>query len=202
MSRIIRILVLAGLCCVGLCSKAQMTPMTDWEFSLDSVKWERVSVPHSYNAIDGRSSHYYRGKGYYRTEFSLTKLDLKGNIALYFEGAAQAATVYLNGKEVKRHKGGYTPFDINLSSLSKVGKNEIVVVCDNSVDLELAPIDSDFNKNGGLHNPVSLYRAPKTGFSLLFGKDRIHVSTPRVTKEEADIQITGIVEGLDKKGED
>lgn len=199
MSRIIRILVLAGLCCVGLCSKAQMTAITDWEFSLDSVKWERVSVPHSYNAIDGRSSHYYRGKGYYRTEISLTKFDLKGNIALYFEGAAQAATIYLNGQKVMQHKGGYTPFDINLFSLSKVGKNEIVVVCDNSVDLELAPIDSDFNKNGGLHNPVSLYRAPKTSFSLFFGKDRIHVSTPRVTKEEADIQITGIVEGLDKK---
>lgn len=37
-----------------------------WEFSLDSAHWQQVTVPHSYNAIDGHSKKYYRGKGFYR----------------------------------------------------------------------------------------------------------------------------------------
>ena len=36
------------------------TALSEWEFSKDGTNWETVTVPHSYNAVDGRSAKYYR----------------------------------------------------------------------------------------------------------------------------------------------
>ena len=42
--------------------------LTDWQFSKDGEQWEAVTVPHSYNAQDGPTQNYYRGKAHYRRE--------------------------------------------------------------------------------------------------------------------------------------
>lgn len=169
---------------------AQRISLPDWQFSRDSVSWNAVTIPHSYNGTDGRSPRYFRGKAFYRTEIQLNKADLKTPLTLYFEGAAQAATIYVNGHKATLHKGGYTPFAVDVVPFVHVGTNEVVVVCDNSVDLELAPIDSDFNKNGGLHNPVSLYKGPHSTAALSsLGKDRMHVSTTSISAESATLQL-------------
>lgn len=181
---------------------AQITPLPDWQFSRDSLRWDDVSVPHSYNALDGRSPHYYRGKGYYRTDIKLSAADFKTPLSLYFEGAAQAATIYVNGHVAMRHKGGYTPFAVDVKPYAHKGVNEIVVVCDNSVDLELAPIDSDFNKNGGLHNPVSLLKGPHSIDALRrLGKSRIHVTTVSITDDAAQLLLTYDLGGLGNEKE-
>ena len=124
-----------------------------WQFSRDGEQWEEVSVPHSTNAIDGRSASYYRGETHYRCEISP---DLSKTSFLFFEGAAQASRVYVNSELAYAHKGGYTPFVVPLRGLVRSEKNVVEVVCDNSVDLEMIPISSDFNKNNGLHYPVWL----------------------------------------------
>ena len=122
--------------------------LTDWEFSKDGEQWEAVTVPHSYNAQDGPTQNYYRGKAHYRREVSFPS---GKNAFLLFEGAAQAAEVYLDGTLLKAHKGGYTPFVVPLPH-----SGQVEVVCDNTEDIEMIPVSSDFNKNGGLHNPVRL----------------------------------------------
>lgn len=171
-------------------AQAQTSQLVDWHFSSDSLTWDAVTVPHSFNATDGRSPHYFRGKGYYRTAINVSSDDLKAALTLYFEGAAQAATVYVNGHEAARHKGGYTPFAVDVKPFVHQGRNEVVLVCDNSVDLELAPIDSDFNKNGGLHNPVSLYKGHHTLEGLRdLGRNRMHVSTTSIGIDEARLRV-------------
>ena len=186
-----RLLLFLAAAVMSLAAFAQTTPLADgWQFSRDSMTWESVAMPHSYNAVDGRSPHYYRGKGYYHLCVTLSKADLKRQLSLYFEGAAQAATVYVNGHEALRHKGGYTPFAVDLGAFAQRVTNDIVVVCDNSVDLELAPIDSDFNKNGGLHNPVSLVAGPHSIDALrTLGKSRLHVSTTSISADAAQLQL-------------
>lgn len=162
------------------------TPLEKWDFSLDSSRWQQVVVPHSYNAIDGHSKNYYRGKGYYRRTLTLSGEDLRRPLMLLFEGAAQQASVYVNGRRLAHHMGGYTPFWVKLNGAVRPGRNTVVVTCDNHEDVNLIPVNSDFNKNGGLHNPVYLLRMSNVYFSPeRMGLYRLHVSTPRVTDERA-----------------
>lgn len=169
----------------------QTNVLTDWQFSKDSAAWTSVAIPHSYNAIDGHSKSYYRGKGWYKRTLHVSAADLKSHKALLFEGAAQKADIYVNGKFTMRHKGGYTPFYVDLDGKLHAGDNEVMVVCNNEEDVNLIPVSSDFNKNGGLHNPAFFLRFPKVAFSPEgTGIYRVHVSTPSVSAREAQAIVT------------
>ena len=176
-------------------------PLRTWEFSKDGANWSTVSVPHSYNALDGHSPSYYRGEATYRCGFRPG--DLKKDHFLLFEGAAQAATVKVNGVQLAAHKGGYTPFVVNISEALKKGVNTVEVVCDNREDLNLAPVSSDFNKNGGLHNPVWLlemgdvYLSPEA-----YGMYRLHCETPVVTKRKVEAVVKTRLVNSTSKGAD
>ena len=191
-------LLAAALWATTSCTQQPVTSiesLADWEYSADSASWEAVQVPHSWNATDGRTAQYRRGKGYYRRTLQCTADEAQRPTDLLLEGAAQQATVYVNGAPVVHHKGGYTPFWVELTGYLHEGSNELVVVCDNSLDLTLAPVDSDFNKNGGLHNPVSLYRMSPHHFSTHgYGMHRLHVSTPQVSDESAYVKFELAVE--------
>ena len=166
---------------------ARTTPLERWEFSRDGASWETVTVPHSTNATDGRSAAYYRGQTHYRRTF---RADPGRPAFLLFEGAAQAATVYVNGTQAATHKGGYTPFTVSLKGLLKRGDNLVEVVCDNSVDLEMIPISSDFNKNNGLHNPVSLLRFDKLYLCpFAYGPYRLHLTQTAVSAARAEARV-------------
>lgn len=178
-----------------------VTELKDWQFSKDGVSWEQVKIPHSYNAIDGHSASYYRGKATYKRTIDVSRQDLERPMYLLFEGAAQQATVSVNGREAVHHMGGYTPFVIGLKSLVHEGKNDINVVCDNHEDVELIPVSSDFNKNGGLHNPAFLLKMNPVYLSPeAFGLYRLHVSTPEVSREKASARVeTQVVNSSGKK---
>ena len=157
-------------------------PVSRWEFSIDGNEWEQVVLPHSFNAEDGHSKEYYRGPARYRTVLGASR---KASYIL-LEGAAQAAKVYLNGTLLQEHKGGYTPFAVDLSGRLTRRKNVLEVVCDNTMDLEMIPISSDFNKNGGLHNPAWLLQFKGGHFSpQAYGPYRMHVSQLMVNDGEA-----------------
>lgn len=85
------VLVAAALVAASCSTPAtRQISLTEWQFSKDSVSYSPVTVPHSYNEIDGHSKAYYRGKGYYATSVKLGSADLNGKVQLLFEGAAQA----------------------------------------------------------------------------------------------------------------
>jgi beta-galactosidase len=175
--------------------------LTFWEFSKDGRSWQRVSVPHSYNALDGHSPEYYRGKATYRCDFRPG--DIKNPHFVLFEGAAQAATVKVNGVQLASHKGGYTPFVVDISEALKRGSNTLEVVCDNSEDLNLAPVSSDFNKNGGLHNPVWLMEMEDVYLSPeAYGMYRMHCLTPEVSKRKVETRIKTRLVNSSAKGAD
>lgn len=167
---------------------ATETPLRNWEFSQDGAEWQNVSVPHSWNAEDGHSPAYFRGKGYYRTVIDCK--DAAAPAFLRFEGAAQTAEVFVNGQKLAYHRGGYTPFTVKLSGSWKQGANLVEVICDNSPDMALIPISSDFNKNGGLHNPVSLLQFPEVYLAPEeYGFDRFHLVQKDVSAARAVCEL-------------
>ena len=169
--------------------------LTEWDFSKDGVSWEKVTVPHSWNAIDGRSESYYRGPATYRTSVKISNPSAPAFLIL--EGAAQAAEVYANGTRVCVHKGGYTAFTVNLQGHLKKGLNTVEVVCDNSMDTDLIPVHSDFNKNGGLHNPAWLFIPAKGAYidPAEYGPYRMHVTTDAVCDESASATVQAMICG-------
>ncbi|MBQ9463623.1 MAG: hypothetical protein IJU68_08240 [Bacteroidales bacterium] len=168
--------------------------LSEWEFSQDGCSWQSVNVPHCWNAADGHSASYRRGQGIYRTDISIRNAAARSY--LIFEGAAQAAKVYVNDALACEHKGGYTAFAVNLSNRVHKGRNPVQVLCDNTEDLELIPVSSDFNKNGGLHNPVWLFQPAGVHFSPMhYGLYRMHVSQTSVSDTLACARVQAFVVG-------
>lgn len=178
----------------------EQTELKQWEFSKDGMTWQGVTVPHSCNALDGHSQKYYRGKAYYRRNIDISKKDAGKPMFLLFEGAAQAATVFLNGTELCHHKGGYTPFTVEITKYVRAGSNKIEVCTDNTLDLQLIPVSADFNKNNGLHNPVFLLKMENIYLSPTdYGMYRIHVSTPDVSRSTASTRVEASIVNAKKK---
>lgn len=172
-----------------------------WQFSKDGARWENVTIPHSYNAVDGHSPSYYRGEATYRCDFRTG--DVKHDHYLLFEGAGQAATVKVNGEQVAAHKGGYTPFIVNVTESLKRGNNTVEVICDNREDLNMIPVSSDFNKNGGLHNPVWLLEMDDVYMSPVeYGVYRLRCETPVVTRRKVETRVKTKLVNSGPKGAD
>jgi len=88
------------------------------------------------------------------------KKEFEGRIVqIRFEGVAHAADVYLNGKFVLRHEGGYTEFTADLSAFLKFGEdNYLTVVADDSENPNIPPFGgfADFLGYGGIYREVQM----------------------------------------------
>ncbi len=103
-----------------------------WNFALDPVdagveeewfkpgivteKWDKVTVPHCYS-VDPRY-HYYTGSAWYFKSFPGAALPNKdGRAFIRFDAVFYQARVWLNGKLLGEHEGGYTPFEFDVTGL-------------------------------------------------------------------------------------
>ena len=73
-----------------------------------------IQVPGDWNSQDDVFK-YYEGTVWYQREFDKPKLDENERIFLYFGAVNYEAHVYLNGKKLGMHKGGFTPFNFEIS---------------------------------------------------------------------------------------
>lgn len=69
----------------------------------------------------------------YSRLFNIDESDLEGRLVLHFGAVNYQASVYINGKFACSHRGGYTPFDVEITKLCVVGENRITVVVHNDV---------------------------------------------------------------------
>lgn len=70
----------------------------------------------------------YIGACWYRKNLEFSVKEGK-RILLHFEAAFHTTNVFLNGKFVGKHKGGYTPFTFDITDFLKDGKGELLVHC-------------------------------------------------------------------------
>jgi beta-galactosidase len=152
-----------------------------WEAwrSEENDLWQSAALPHCFNATDAcdPDQPYYRGPGWYRTRLAVQNPFADGRTILHFQGAGQTTTLWVGSTLIGTHKGGYDEFvfDItdavqHLSAAEAKGGAPIVVLCDNSPDLDRVPSDlSDFCLYGGLYRHVSLVYLPSVAL------DAIHV---------------------------
>ena len=123
----------------------------------DDASWQAISIPHNWgweNAQEGKD--YYRGPGWYRCGLDIAP-ETDKRYFLRFEAASLVADVYLNGKMLGEHRGGFGAFCFEITTnLSATGTNLLAVRVDNTKFPDIAPLSGDFAVYGGLYRPVHL----------------------------------------------
>lgn len=166
----------------------------EWEFRSDKKgtgpAWEKVTVPHTWNATDGMTPEYYRGTGEYRYHLKVMPEMLKKRAFLRFEAVSQVADVFVNGTKVGSHKGAFNAFCFEITPLLKKGNNLLEVKVSNRPDNDIAPLAGDFTVFGGIYRPVSLLLLPKTCITPLdYASPGVYIHQDKVDSSQAELSI-------------
>lgn len=157
--------------------------------------WKTVTIPHSWNAQDGCTPHYYRGEGTYLTHFDApTGIDGK-RVILHFEGVSQHAWVYVNGQLAGEHKGSFTAFNADATPYLKDKDNELMVRVTNAKDETIIPLAGDFTVFGGIYRPVHIEVVPKNGITVNdHGSKGVFIKQNKVSAQEARLEVLAKVD--------
>ena len=169
-----------------------------WSFSKEATAvpaaldaaWEVVDLPHSWNAIDGQDggNDYYRGTAYYAKTISKSQLPAAERYYLEIRGANSSADVYMDGKALAHHDGGYSTWRVDITQA--MAENSLLTIAvDNSANETVYPQMADFTFYGGLYRDVNIICVSQSHFDLDYcGGPGIKV-TPVVESSRADVEV-------------
>ena len=148
-----------------------------------------VTLPHTWNNEDGYDGGtYFRGSCVYSKNINKDELGA-GNHYLEIRGANSSADVYLNGKHLAHHDGGYSTWRVNLTADLHEGDNALAIVVDNAPNETVYPQMADFTFYGGLYRDVYIVTVADNHFDLdYFGAPGIKI-TPEICGKDAKVEI-------------
>ena len=159
--------------------------------------WETVNLPHSWNAVDGQDggNDYYRGTAYYAKTLNKSQLPAADRYYLEIRGANSSADVYVNGKALAHHDGGYSTWRVDITE--ELGENSLLAIAvDNSANETVYPQMADFTFYGGIYRDVNLICVAESHFDLdYFGGPGIAV-TPTVEGANAAVKVDTYVTNM------
>jgi beta-glucuronidase len=124
-----------------------------------------LNVPGDWNT-QSEKLLFYEGSVWYRTKFDAKKSAADKRLFVYFGAVNYEADVYLNGKKLGRHVGGFTPFAFEITSTVKEKGNSLVVRVNNVRHAEGVPtVNTDWWNYGGITRDVLLVETPSTFIS-------------------------------------
>jgi len=199
---------------------ASKTPMHgEWNFALDPVnvgeqhgwyapgfltsRWDKVTVPHCFS-VDPRY-RLYTGPAWYIRKFTQAPVPAGHRAFLRFEAVFYQSDVWLNGKKVGEHEGGYTPFELDITDALSA-ENTLALRVSNAWDSTTIPGAKTRvayeNENvaqvfpwinyGGINREVYLIIRPATYIQRV----RI-VADPDLVKKTASLQVRVDVANID-----
>ncbi|MEO7522417.1 MAG: glycoside hydrolase family 2 TIM barrel-domain containing protein, partial [Gemmatimonas sp.] len=133
--------------------------------------------------------------GWYRRSLELDAALAGKRLFLHFEGANQVAEVFVNGRAVGRHVGGYTAFTFDVTDfVRRDAPNIIAVRVDNSHSADIPPLNGDFTFYGGIYRDVWLVATAPVHITMAdHGSSGVFVDTPNVSDTSATVRIRGTV---------
>ena len=175
---------------VNLNRKWAFTKQADAIPEMMPQNWDFVNLPHSWNAIDGQDgdNDFYRGTGYYAKVLNKVNMPEADRYFLEINGANSSADVYMNGKLLAHHDGGYSTWRVDITE--ELGVNSLLVIAvDNSANETVYPQMADFTFYGGLYRNVNLVCVSQSHFDLeYYGGPGIKV-TPFVDGKNANVEV-------------
>ena len=151
---------------------------------------EQINLPHTWNAKDGQDggNDYFRGTCCYVRRVAKSELPAGEKYYLEINGANSSADVYMNGKRLAHHDGGYSTWRVEITAMLRE-ENTLVILVDNSANENVYPQTADFTFYGGLYRDVNIVAVPQTHFDLeTFGCPGIHV-TPVMDGADAKVEV-------------
>lgn len=130
-----------------------------FEFDLD--RGPAMDIPSAWNSATPEL-RYFDGLIWFQRRFDAPTKPGQRSF-LRFEAVNYRAYVYLNGKEVGRHEGGFTPFVVEVTEALRAQGNRLVVGVDSKHDANSVPGEiTDWDLYGGITRPVKLIQTPAT----------------------------------------
>jgi len=161
--------------------------------SLPESHWQAVTLPHTWNAKDGQDGgdDYFRGTGTYKRTFRLDSSLADKRWYIHFNGATTTAEVFINGHKLGIHKGNYAAFRFDITEFVQFDEeNTLLVIVNNEVDDNVAPLSADFTFFGGLYRQARLIATDSTHIDTLnYASSGVFWSQDNVTKERAELTM-------------
>ena len=178
----------------------------NWKFRLShqvqgNVQ-NRVDLPHTWNAQDALSGKldYKRGIGNYEKILHIDEAWRGKRLFLRFEGANSVANLFVNGRHVGEHRGGYGAFVFEITDRVEYGAdNALLVRVNNGEQLDIMPLVGDFNFYGGIYRDVHLLVCDEVCISPLnYASPGVRLMQESVSREHATVRaIVDLSNGSD-----
>lgn len=159
--------------------------------------WTRVDLPHAARTEPRVPTAPWQGTVFYKKRLQ-SALRPGERAILRFEGVMNVADVWLNGKHLGQHLGGYLPFAFDITDILQAGSDNELVVRANNEDNPITgpkPLkDLDYIQHGGIYRGVSLAIKPPVHvtdemLSASPGGGGIFVTTLQADKKAAVVQV-------------
>jgi len=155
----------------------------------DESGFVEVTIPHSTQRVpySGFDERCYQFVSSYRRHLRFPPEGDGWRALVTFDGAMAAAKVYANGAFVAEHKGGYTPFTVDITDqVVWGGDNVLVVEVDSHERADVPPFGGqmDYLAYGGVYRDVSLDIVHPTFIERVFVKPKgVTGKAPRLEVE-------------------
>lgn len=180
---------------------------TKWGFSKEALeapttmpeRWNWVNIPHTWNNIDGQDggNDLYRGTAFYAKELEKMDLPKADRYFLEIQGANSSAILYINGKKLANHDGGYSTWRVDITDALE-DKNLFVFEVDNSQNDRVYPQNADFTFYGGIYRDLNIIAVNESHFDLeYYGTPGIKV-TPEVVGKDAKVEVEVFVKNAEE----
>lgn len=156
----------------------------------------RISVPHTWNAVDGQTGgQYRRGRSTYARRLEGGEPGRRTWVE--FSGVNSSAEVYVDGALLARHDGGYSTFRVDVTDHLTAGAGTLLVSVDNAANETVYPQQADFTFYGGIYREVRRISVDPTHITLAeHGGPGITV-IPALQGEMAQVALSARVAGAD-----
>ena len=180
--------------------------------AFNDAKWEVVSAPHidRLEPSEASGGRNYQGVCWYRKHFTVPE-DMAGKqVLVHFEAIMGKQWIYVNGRLVKSHLGGYLPITIDLSKEGvKAGDQCVIAVkADNSDDKDYPPgkpqNQLDFAYHGGMYRDVWLIGKSAVAITDAIERNQVagggvFIHFDNISERKADVFIDVELENRDLK---
>ena len=128
-----------------------------WDFTVNYDNQGQICVPFCPESrLSGHGKHYEEESLLcYARRFTLPEGFDRGRVILHIGAADQRTSVFLNGKPIGEHKGGYEAFDFDITPFLQK-ENHLQICCFDDLEDQSYPYGKQTLKRGGMwYTPVS-----------------------------------------------
>jgi len=164
-------------------NKKPETKTDFYEYSFENGY--RLNVPSDWNSQMAELK-YYEGTVWYARKFNRPQ-EKNSRQFLYFGAVSYRCRIYLNGKEIAAHEGGFTPFQVEVTEELKETDNFIAIEVNNTRSADAIPAMAfDWWNYGGITRDVFLVSTPK----VFIADYRIQLDKYKADKIDASVKLS------------